>query len=282
MGIATSSLIVELNISVWTGQRVDKTATQKVAADNNASNDAGLFRKNLMAGTSLRKEIADYAALCRTWHNGRTLPWADKGGRLLPMSMFMDYKNEANARRNYFTAKVDEFRQQYVPLVQTAQQHLGAMFDPADYPSLDEVMTKFGFRLVFSPVPEAGDFRLDVGAQDLAELRDQYESAYDTRVGEAMQSAWTKLHDMLEGMSSKLDENEGEKKIFRDTWLPNVMDLCSLLTHLNITKDPELEKARRDLERMVTVVDMEGIRKDAGVRADLKAQVDAVLGRYEW
>lgn len=282
MSISNSAVIVELSISVWTANKVDKSATKKVADDHNASADAGLFRKNLMAGTSLRKDIADYAALCRTWHNGRTMPWADKGGRLLPMSMFMDYKTEANARRDYFQSKVDEFCLQYPNLMVAAQRSLGDMFNPAEYPSTEEVRDKFGFRLVFSPVPEAGDFRLKVGEQDLEELRQQYDSAYDQRVKDAMQSAWDKLHEMLNGMSAKLADNEGEKKLFRDTWLPNILDLSSLLSHLNITKDPELEKARRDLERMAMSVDMDSIRKDAGARADLKEQVDAVLSKYDW
>lgn len=282
MSISTSAVITEMNISVWTANKVDKTATKKVADDSQASSDAGLYKKNLMAGTSLRKDIADYAALCRTWHNGRTLPWHDKGGRLLPMSMFMEYKQEASARRDYFNAKVAQFVQEYPMLVQAAQRNLGALFNPDDYPPAEEVESKFGFRLVFSPVPEAGDFRLDVGATELSDLRYQYESAYDTRVKEAMQSAWDKLHEALTSMSDKLDDVEGERRLFRDNWLSNITDLCGLLSHLNITNDPDLERARRELERMALRTDLEGVRKDAGVRADLKAEVDAVLGKFDW
>ena len=72
MSITSSTLLVELNISVWTANKLDRDTTNKVTADNNAVAGAGQFRKNLMAGTSLRKEIADYAAGCRLWHNART------------------------------------------------------------------------------------------------------------------------------------------------------------------------------------------------------------------
>lgn len=84
MTISSSSMLVELNISCWTGQRIDKTVTRQVTNDNSATADAGQFRKNLMAGTSLRKELADYAASCRLRHNQLTMPWADRGPRLLP------------------------------------------------------------------------------------------------------------------------------------------------------------------------------------------------------
>ena len=283
MSISNSAMLVEMNISVWTGQKVDRGATTKVTDDARASSDAGLFRKNLMAGTTLRKEIADYAALCRTWHNGRTLPWSDKGSRLLPTSMFFDYKKEANARRDYFNDKVTKFIEQYPTLVLAAERSLGDLFNPTDYPNIAEVQSKFGYRLVFSPVPEANDFRIDVGNSELVELRAQYESAYEGRVQDAMKTAWDKLHDSLLTMSEKLADPEGEKpKLFHGTFVTNITDLCSLLTHLNITNDPELEKARRELERAVASVDITDIREDPGVRVDLKAQVDAVLKRYEW
>jgi len=283
MSISNSSMLVEMNISVWTASVVDRKASTRVTDDAKATADAGQFKKNLMAGTTIRKGIADYAALCRTWHNGRTLPWSDKGARLLPTSMFLDYKKEVNSRRDYFNASVDKFLAEYPTLMLAAQQHLGDLFDPADYPSADEVRDKFGFRLVFSPVPEANDFRIQVGNEDMEELRAQYESAYDVRVNEAMQTAWAKLHGMLVGMSEKLVEPEGEKsKIFHATFVSNVTEMCSLLTHLNITKDPKLEMARRELERAVTNVDIADIRSDVGVRTDLKAQVDAVLGKYDW
>lgn len=283
MSISDSSMLVEMNISVWTAAITDRKATAKVTDDANASQDAGQFKKNLMAGTTLRKEIADYAALCRTWHNGRTLPWSDKGVRLLPTSMFLEYKTEVNARRDYFQAKVDKFVAEYPNLVQAAQFHLGDLFNASDYPDVEDVRQRFGFRLVFSPVPESNDFRLKVGADDIAELRAQYEDAYDTRVKEAMQVAWDKLHSALVGMSEKLTEPEGEKaKLFHGTFVSNAQDLCSLLSHLNITHDPQLEMARRELERAISNVDIDDLRKDTGVRADLKARVDSVLNGFDW
>lgn len=285
MSISNSAMLVEMNISVWTGQRVDRAATNKTTMDAGATADAGQFKKNLAAGTTLRKELADYAALCRTWHNGRTMPWADRGPRLLPTSMFFDYKQEINARRDYFMAKVDKFCEAYPQLLADAPQHLGDLFNPADYPTVEEVRSKFGFQLVFSPVPESGDFRLAAGEEDLAELRAQYEDAYEVRVREAMQSAWDKVHDMLVRMSEKLTEPEGDSakpKLFHGTFITNVHDLCGLLTHLNITKDPKLEEARRSLERLVSNVDIDDVRKDVGTRIDLKAQVEQVLNKFDW
>ena len=283
MSISSSAMLVEMNISVWTAAIVDRKTTDKVTLDAHAVADAGKFRKNLMAGTSIRKDIADYAALCRTWHNGRTLPWSDKGVRLLPTSMFLEYKREADARASYFHSKVTKFVDQYPNLVDAARYNLGDLFNAGDYPSADEVASKFGFRMVFSPVPEVGDFRIDVASDELAHLRNQYEAAYIDRVGDAMKTTWNKLHSTLLTMSEKLTEPEGEEtKQFRSTFVTNAQEMCQLLSHLNITKDPTLETARMALEKAISGVDVEDIRKDELTRSDLKTQVDSVLGQFDW
>jgi hypothetical protein len=276
-----------MNISVWTANKLDKDATTKVVTDAVAVSNAAQVRKNLMAGTTMRKDIADYAAGCRLWHNTRTLPWSDKGVRLLPTSLFLDYKNEANVRRNNFTQMVDGFMVQYPALVQTANNYLGKLFNPEDYPSADEVREKFGFRLVFSPVPEAGDFRLDVAAQELDDLRQQYDAAFGDRLADAMREPWERLHKLLVGMSEKLTDKEvvGDdepKKRYHDTLITNAQGLCSMLTHLNITNDPKLEEARRQLELLMLGADIDTIKESPEVRKDMKGKLDAILKQYEW
>ena len=284
MSITSSAVLVELNISVWTANKLDKGATDEVLVSNGATvADAAQVRKNLMAGTTARKAIADYAAGCRLWHNTRTLPWADKGPRILPTSLFMDYKQELNVRRDTFLHMRKQFGVDYPALVQTAANYMGNLHDPADYPSVEEVMAKFDFRVVFSPVPESGDFRLDIPQQDLEDMRRSYDDAFDARLAEAMCTPWNKLHDMLTGMSAKLTEGDDEtKRRWHDTFVTNAQELCSMLTHLNITKDPKLEAARRQLEVALLGADIDDIKVNEGTRAELKSKVDAILKGYEW
>lgn len=282
MTITSSSLLTELNISCWTASAVDKTATDKTIADASATAGAGKFRKSLLAGTTQCKEIADYAAGCRTWHIMRTLPWLDKGGRLLPMSLFFDYKSEIHKKRQKFEDMVDDFVVEYPNLVTQAQNHLGTLFKASDYPSASEVKSKFAFKLLFSPVPEAGDFRVQAGLDELAELREQYETSFDERIGEAMASSWERLHGMLVGMSAKLTDIEGEekKKRYHETLLGNAHELCSMLTHLNVTKDPKLEQARQDLEKAIFGIDIDDIRLDPMLRGQVKGDLDKILAGY--
>jgi len=284
MSITSSSMLVELNISVWTANKLDKGATDNVTNNAHAVKNAAQVRKNLMAGTHQRKEIADHAAACRLWHNLKTLPWADKGARLLPTSLFLDYKQEANVRRDAFHRMVDQFVQDYPALVQTSHNYLGNLFDASDYPSANEVHSKFGFRMVFAPVPESGDFRLDLPAQEMDEVRRGYEDSFKDRLADAMKDPWDRLHKTLLGISEKLTDvdNVDIKRRYHDSLIDNAVELCGVLTHLNVTSDPELEQARRQLERVIAGADIEVIRENPDSRADVKQQVDDILKQYRW
>ena len=284
MTISSSAMLVDLNLSVWTANKLDKDASSKVTSDNNASVDAGYFRKNLMAGTTKRKAIADFAAMCRTWHNNKTMPWADRGSRLLPTALFMDYKQQMDERRQKFNEMVDEFVAEYPQHVQMASTYLGNMFNPDDYPTAEEVRGKFGFNLVISPVPESGDFRLDVPNEAMADLAKEYDTAYADRIAQAMREPWNKLHEMLTKMVDKLDDNAegGPAKRWGEGFITNAQEMCSMLTALNITKDPELEQARRKLEQAVSGVYVEDLKEDGYARADVKAKLDNILKEYEW
>lgn len=283
MSISSSAVLVELNISVWTAAKLDKSATQAVISDNNAGSQSGAFRKNLLAGTSLRKDISDYAAACRMTHNKLTLPWQDRGGRILPTSLFMDYKQRMNVSNAHFNTLVDRLCDNYDALKQSAQSYMGTLYNEEDYPTLEEVRGKFGFNLVFSPLAEAGDFRLDVPMQDLAEMREQYESDFNNRLADAMRKPWEDLHKMLLSMSEKLSSSsDDEKKRWHDTFVTNAQGMCALLTNLNVTKDPKLEEARRALEQTMLGANIEEIKDSPVVRADMKTKIDNILGKFDW
>ena len=283
MSISASAVLVELNISVWPASKLDREITDKVNTDASAVRGASQTKKNLFAGTSLRKDISDFAARVRLYHNKHTLPWADKGERMLPTALFMDYKQTMNGFEQTFNMMCNNFFIEYPRLVAEAPANLGKMYSPYDYPELTDVRLKFGFRRTVKPGPEAGDFRLDIPANDLDEMRSEFLKQQDNKLAEAMREPWDRLHEMLVGISEKLTDKDGEaKKRYHDTLITNPIELCGLLTKLNVTNDPKLEEARRQLEMAMIGADIEDIKEDPHARSDLKSRVDDILKRFEW
>lgn len=284
MSISASAVLVELNISVWPASKIDREMTEQVNTGASATRDASQTKKNLFAGTSLRKDIEKFAARVRLYHNTHTLPWADKGQRLLPTKLFMEYKQTMNGYAQTFDFMCDNFFVEYPRLVAEAPTNLGTMYRAEDYPDLEEVKSKFGFRRAVDPIPESGDFRLDVSADDLTELKNHYEQQHSSRLADAMKAPWDRLHTMLVGISQKLTDKEGEddKKRYFDSLITNPLELCELLGKMNVTNDPKLEEARRQLEVAMMGANMESIKESAVAREEVKAKVDAILSKFQW
>lgn len=133
----------------------------------------------------------------------------------------------------------------------------------------------------FSPVPEAGDFRVDIGEAGMKELQDRYSQAYKTRLDGAMKDVWERLHDALSKMSERFDyDGSGTKKIFRDSLVENAQELTGLLKHLNLTNDLQLEQMRKDLEGRLLGVTAEDFREDDALRTNTKRAVDEMLKKF--
>jgi hypothetical protein len=282
MSISSSAVLVELNISVWPAAKIDREITNKVNTDAGAVHGASQTKKNLFAGTSLRADIEKFAARVRLYHNQNTLPWADKGERMLPTALFMEYKQTMNGYERTFQSLCDNFFDEYPRLVGEAPTALQGLYKAEDYPDLTDVRKKFSFRRSVKPLPEAGDFRLDIPAHDLVEMRAAYETQYSEKLAEAMRTPWERLHEVLLGMSKKLEDTGDGKKRYHDSLISNPLELCELLTKLNVTNDPKLEDARRQVELAMLGTDIEEVKEDASVRESLKSKVDAILGKFEW
>jgi len=285
MGIAQSSMLVELNVSTWGASKLDRDVTDTVNTNNNASSDASKVYKNLAAGSTVVSDISKYAAKIRLYHNTMTMPWASKGARLLPTSLVLEYKQAMNNMKITYDNMCNKFYADYYNIVATAQAKLNGMYKAEDYPTLAQVQDKYGFKLVFSPLPDTGDWRLDVAADELKELAASYEADFNDRLAEAVRTPWEKLYKELTALSNKLNDegtDPDKKKRYHDSLIDNPQELCRILTHLNVTNDPKLEQARKELELAILGVDIEDIKESEVIRHDVKTRVDAILEKFDW
>lgn len=281
--IATSSMLVNITLSVWSGRKLDKEVSQEVDAQKDAKTRAGNYNKNLFAGVDELEKVKQVAGRIRNWHQLNTLPWSDGGERLLPMKNFLDYKEKLNEYEREFDAAVQEFCAKYADLISAQAFRMGALFKRDEYPQPQEILHKFALRYSFSPVPEVGDFRVQASEEMLQELESQYAKTFEERHKKVSSDLWNRLHTCLRHMADRLSEaKEGERKIFRDSLVGNAVELCGMLTKLNVTNDPDLEAARKKLEAAVCNIDPDDLRKDANARKEVKARVDEILDRFSF
>lgn len=275
INIASSNVLVELNISVWSARKLDKSVSKEIDVNKNTTTKAGNYNKHLLAGSDALAKIQKHASEIRDWHMRQTLPWSSSGGiRLLPMTQFFDYKKQMDEHEELFKERVNKFIGNYPNIVDAMAYKLGQLFDRSEYPVADELQRKFKINYTFLPVPEVNHFD-NINNQMRQDLKEQYEKAYNDRVEFAMKSAWTRLHDTVNHMVERLSGED--KKIFRDTLVTNALELTGMLSSLNITKDPKLETARQRLEKIIVGVDAEDLRQSDALRKDVASKVSELM-----
>ena len=282
--ISSSALLIDLNISGWSGVKKDKQVSDEVVANKQAqTNNAGSFQKNLLAGSEELASITKYAAVIRKWHMLRTLPWTDSGTRLLPAVKLMDYMAELSTHEAEYNRMVDEFVNAYALLVQAAQFRLGDLFKVDDYPDPSTIPSKFALRYSVYPLPEAGDFRIDIGNQGLRELREDFEKAQERRVNEAMQSVRDRIKDTLSRLSNQLRvETDGTKGRIHESTINTALELAGALDDFNLTRDPELIALKREMESVLGGYTLDDLKKDDLVRGYAKTDVDGLLSKFSF
>ena len=283
ISIGSSAMLVELNISTWTARKLDKKVSAEVDVAKGAKTSAVNVNKNLLAGTGFLDTITKYAANARAWHLSQTLPWSDNGQRLLPVSNFISYKEQLGKLNENFDALVGKFIEAYPNLVSAAAFQLGDLFNRDEYPEADAIARKFKFSYNFFPVPQAGDFRVDIGEEARKEIEASCNSLSNSRIESAMKDAWSRLHEHLLRMSERLDYDEvADKKIFRDTLVENAVELVDMLRHFNITRDASMEQARLALHDAIHGYEASDLRENFVAREAVKRKVDDILGKFNF
>ena len=278
--ISSSAMLVELNISVWTGRKFDKGVSQEIDTQKQTTTRAGNYSKRLFADEPVFDAIQKFAGNSRTYHYHATMPWSDSGLRLLTTSMFFDYQREITAMEQEFDQLVETFLSSYDKLVLQSQMKLGTLFNQDDYPPVEMVRDKFKFSVKFAPVPEVGDWRVNVGQEAEAILKESYANYYQSNLESAYADVWERTHEALTRMSEKLSGDK--KQIFRDTLVSNVMDMVDLLEKFNVTGDTKMRAAKHKLESVMLGITPDALREDDYLRLDVKSKVDSLIKELSW
>lgn len=270
-----SAMLATLSISQWTARKYDKKVSAEVEKQHQAK-DAGRFNKMLVAKEHL-DSITKIATACRSYHYKMTLPWGDNGERLLPATLFEEYTTSLRGYKNEFEQRVHEFVRDYPNLKADAIKRLGSMYDPLDYPATDDIKKRFDVAVQFFPVPVAADFRVNLNAEYVESIQRDIATSITSRQVEAMKHCWGRLKETVQHIHERLSESD---KTFRDTLISNARELLAILPALNITNDPALAAAAREVEELL--VPPERLREDIALRSEVARKADAILAKFSF
>ena len=274
--LASSCIQIDFSAGTWTGRKLDRKASDEVEIQNRAHPRMANVHKKLLGDCQELIAIRKFVGNVRNSHYRMTLPWSDMGLRIIPTTKYFDYHKQMTEYQNEFYTMLDKFLGVYDWAVIQAETTLGDMFNKNDYPSVDTLRAKFNWRLSYIPMPDAGDFRVDIGNEQADAIREQCAEYYSTMFHQAIQE----IAEPLKNMSERLDYSNGEdKKVFRDTLVSNVITAIDLL---GVTTDPKFVKIKQELDHAFTGITPDALREDPTLRKTTKQPVDNAIASLDF
>jgi len=285
ISLATSGLIVSVEVNVWSATKQDNQISEEVTSAYKADKEAARVVKHLLAGDPTHKSLLKHRQTVYNWVKKRTYDWSGTN-RYLPFVEIEKFKTEFRQMESDFKDLVEKFVSRYPDIVSAMAFKQGEMFDATEYPSVEELRNRFRMRLFISDVP-AGDFRCAI-AKDIAEdLKQHYKEQANDRVQEIMRDAAQRLVVFIKRIANVCREaecdDEGKQKkkpkIYEGT-IEGAKELCASLASFNLTSDKELEEMRVALSNILNDVTAKDLRESDATRAHVKNEVDSIINKF--
>lgn len=279
--LSRKATLVTVAISQWSARKLDKKVTDEINRSHGASADAGRFNKLLIERERLAA-INTCVSAARDLHHRMTKPWCDEGMRILPNVLHEKFATEFRKIKREFDQAVEDFTRDYPRFVEERKRALNGLFSDADYPSPNEIASKFKLETKTFPVPDAGDFRSDVLDQNTVEdIRREIAETADTVLNDATKHSVDQIVKVVGHMSEKLKtfgtSEDGKKHFFTDTLVSNVRELAELLPAFNFTNDPNFDRIADRIKRDLCVEEPKALRENANARAVVAKSADDIL-----
>lgn len=282
--ISETCMLVGISAPVWGCEREDKQLRKAIADRWGCAQESVRGGKFLIDPNSL-KPVSKIAGEARTRNYHLTLPWDDKGGRILNVNGFEQWREEMADFKRRFEQSVMEFCSEYPHLVENARRDLNGLFRQSDYPSAEAIMGKFRFAVRVGKVPEGRDFRTGgLREEEVRAIQEEIEREKDGVVGEAMGEVAERIRGVVRRMMEGLrgyDEQDRKGTRFHDSLVGNVRDLVGVLPNLNLTGDRRITEIADTMRRELGKWDAEGLRGNETARQGVADAAGAVLRRME-
>lgn len=268
-----AAMLVHVKISVWDSTKTDRKVMEDVKHLHNARGDVGRVMKNMLAGVDqpLKTVRSAYAAV-RSRHYELTLPWVSDhgqdrktGARLLCHPLLSRYLSELGQLERLASDALEEFIPQYPAMIQNAQPNLGGMFREEDYPSIEEVRSRFRIYKDFEPIPDGTGFKgLPKGLLERLSLH--LHERQQSQMAQAQASMWLAARERISHLIERLADEDTK---FKEASVRQVRELVSLLPGWNLAKDPRVAEIAKDIDQMLGGVEAVDLRKDTSLRVSV-------------
>ncbi|HET9215775.1 MAG TPA: DUF3150 domain-containing protein [Terriglobia bacterium] len=278
--LAKKTVCIKVRLSSMGNTR--KVSTAQIEAD--ADKDLLRVSKQLVDSAEL-KAITRFDGEIRRFLYNICLPF-EIGIHLVPIAALETVEHRLRQFAEERRQLVHAFLCAYPSLCQDAARRLRGLYDPADYPPVEDVTREFGFSWQYVSFGVPDQLKAISG-----EVWEQEREKAAQRMAEASAEIQTVLREsmtkLVQHMADRLKEGpDGKPLRFKETTVSNLIEFLTNFEFRNVTDDNELQSLVAQARQLLHGVSADDLRTTGDLRtnvqqgmAEIAAQLDTMLMR---
>jgi hypothetical protein len=274
--LRTSMAAVRLSMtSLGVRKSLNREQISQAASTFNAEGDYVSAAKKLLdtrhpaykAVTGVRNRAVSY------W-KGMSLPFPESGVRLIRQDDVDVFDEHMQSLKAELEAAVEELDWRYADLRNAAQQRLGVLYDPSDYPAT--LCGLFDITWDF-PTWEPPDYLRQLNPRLYEEACQRVQARFNEAVQLAEQAFMEELASLVEHLAERISgDADGRPKVFRDSVVTNLSEFFDRFSRLNINSNEQLDELVANAQHIVRGVQPQLLRDNQGLRRHVAEQLSGV------
>jgi hypothetical protein len=282
-GISETHMLAELNLKLPSGTARNKKLEQE-AEQKHGVTDANRVRAVVdVYNTDFLKSVRKIHAGLRNMFSATTLPWSERGQRLVANEQMKMLKAEIDKCKIEASAAWKQFCDELDHHKARDKQVLGTLFDESLYPSKEELDGRHSIEIVFAAVPDAEhDVRAGWDQDTIDTYQTQVISKEKVRTTKALKVLNKRAYDMVSRVADRMAKYDGTRTgSYNDSLIPNVKDIMEMCKMFNLNDDPEMKKWTEEMAVNITRVSSQDLRDNPELRKEIGGNADRLAKKIQ-
>lgn len=261
----------------WLGNRKSLSQEHKVRAEQAFAANRGTVSasKRLIDKAHPRiRKLTEIKGLTRSYWEAMTLPFTEKGIRLLKRVDLTFFNQAMDTYRIQMDEAIAELRQDWQQIKDQARHTLGDLYDPFDYPN--DPSSEFEIHWDF-PSIDAPSYLSDLSPEIYAEEKRKVEQSFREAARLAESHFIEEFSKIISHLAARLEPKpDGSRQIIHASALENLNEFFERFGRLNITSSQELQSLVTQAKELVAGTTPSDLRDMSYLRREIKSGMEKI------
>jgi hypothetical protein len=208
-----------------------------------------------------------------SWWKGSTIPFPEPGIRLIRQDRIEFFDSEMKRIKERLDHAVVNLDDHFTELKSAAEQRLGRLFHPQDYPSTLQGLFSVSWDF---PSVEPPDYLREVNPALFEQERARAAARFEEAVQLAEQAFLEEFRKVVVHLCERLNGVDGERKVFRDSAVDNLYDFFERFKELNVRSNEELDVLVRQAHDIIRGIVPQDLRDRDALRCSVAEEMSSV------